>query len=209
MPGSFEKEDLRIIKTKKNLTSSIWKILQSRSFAKITVNDICDEVLVSRATFYTHYKDKYHLIQHCLWESGRSFLNSINLLNETEKENMIGRLFENNMKVIMNLAADCDGELFYVISDFLMSFIDSLIKGDIDLHCFEGKNGYTRKRKITDITDKSKIYLYDFCIGGLLDVLVWQPKKYCPDDYKSAVIYIYKVIKVILSNTDSIQVNSG
>jgi L-cysteine desulfidase len=196
MPGSFEKEDLRIIKTKKNLTSSIWKILQSRSFAKITVNDICDEVLVSRATFYTHYKDKYHLIQHCLWKSGRNFLNSINSLSETEKENMIGNLFENNIKIIMNLAADCDSELFYIISDFLISFIDSLIQGNIDLYNFEGKNGHMRRRKITD---KSKSYLYDFCIGGLLDVLVWQPKKYFPDDYKSAVIYIYKVIKSIIA----------
>jgi hypothetical protein len=140
-----------------------------------------------------------------LWESGRNFLSSINSLNETEKENMIGNLFENNIKIIMNLATDCDSELFYIISDFLMSFVDSLIKGHIDLLGLDEKNEYMRKRKITD---KNKSYLYDFCIGGLLDVLVWQPKKYFPDDYKSAVIYIYKVIKMILNNTDSIQVNA-
>jgi hypothetical protein len=202
MPGNFEKEDLRIIKTKKNLTSSIWKILRTRSFAKITVNDLCDEVLVSRATFYTHYKDKYHLIQQCLWELGRNFLNSVNSLSEIEKENIIGDLFKNNIKIIMNLAADCDEELFYIISDFLMSFIDSLIKGNIYLQGFDGKNEYMQRRKTTG---RSKNYLYDFCIGGLLDVLVWQPKKYFPDDYKSAAIYIYKVIKTILYNTDAIQ----
>jgi putative transcriptional regulator len=36
--------------------------LRTKSFAKITVNDICDTAMVSRSTFYTHFEDKFFLL---------------------------------------------------------------------------------------------------------------------------------------------------
>ena len=54
--------DKRVLKTKKNLKNTLMNMLEECSFEKITVKDICQKSHTSRITFYTHYHDKYELI---------------------------------------------------------------------------------------------------------------------------------------------------
>lgn len=54
--------DLRIIKTKKLLYSTLEELMKSNSFEKIKVSDICSKALINRSTFYSHYNDKYELL---------------------------------------------------------------------------------------------------------------------------------------------------
>ena len=56
------KNDLRIIKTKKVLFDTLLKLMKQKNFEKIKVSDICDEALINRSTFYAHYEDKYELL---------------------------------------------------------------------------------------------------------------------------------------------------
>ena len=58
------KEDLRVYRTKKLLRDSILELAihQSKKLADITVQEICDQALVHRTTFYRYYKDKYDLL---------------------------------------------------------------------------------------------------------------------------------------------------
>ncbi|POA00817.1 TetR/AcrR family transcriptional regulator, partial [Staphylococcus carnosus] len=51
--------DLRVIKTKRALSDSLFKLLENTMFSSITVNMICEEALVHRTTFYKHFYDKY------------------------------------------------------------------------------------------------------------------------------------------------------
>ena len=62
--GEFmdKKQDLRVIKTKKNLYDSILKLMGTKSFEEIKVSDICECALVNRSTFYSHFSDKYELL---------------------------------------------------------------------------------------------------------------------------------------------------
>lgn len=55
-------EDRRVIKTKKNLKETLIKMLADMPFEKITVTDICKRSDTSRITFYSHYSDKYALV---------------------------------------------------------------------------------------------------------------------------------------------------
>lgn len=55
-------EDRRIRKTKKNLKATLIEMLPDMPFEKITVTDICKRSDTSRITFYTHYSDKYDLV---------------------------------------------------------------------------------------------------------------------------------------------------
>ena len=57
------KEDLRVVKTKKNIRQSFIQLLHKKSFAAITVQDILDEALINRTTFYRYYDSKYHLAE--------------------------------------------------------------------------------------------------------------------------------------------------
>ena len=56
------KEDLRVRKTKKALFDAFIKLLSQKSFDEITVNELCDEAGVRRATFYKHYADKFDFL---------------------------------------------------------------------------------------------------------------------------------------------------
>lgn len=57
-----QKEDLRIIKTKKNLYEGLLKLLREKPFEEIKVSDICSVSLINRSTFYDHFSDKYELL---------------------------------------------------------------------------------------------------------------------------------------------------
>lgn len=56
--------DLRIIKTKRSIESSLYQLLKTKSFEAITVQDILDTALINRSTFYRYYHDKYDLVEH-------------------------------------------------------------------------------------------------------------------------------------------------
>lgn len=51
--------DLRVQKTTKALMDAFTQLLIEKRFEDITVREICDRSMVRRATFYTHYTDKY------------------------------------------------------------------------------------------------------------------------------------------------------
>lgn len=53
-----KKEDLRITKTKAALTNAFYAMLEEMSLEQITVNDLCENAEVRRATFYKHFNDK-------------------------------------------------------------------------------------------------------------------------------------------------------
>lgn len=56
-------QDLRTIKTHRDIEAGFIQVCQQKSFDKVTVNDICQAGLVGRSTFYHHYPDKYALLE--------------------------------------------------------------------------------------------------------------------------------------------------
>lgn len=56
-------KDLRVVKTRKNIETSFIRLLDAKNFHDITVQNILDEALINRTTFYKHYSDKYELAQ--------------------------------------------------------------------------------------------------------------------------------------------------
>jgi AcrR family transcriptional regulator len=51
----MNKQDLRVIKTKKNLFNKLLELLKTQSFNDITVTKLCEICEVNRSTFYTHF----------------------------------------------------------------------------------------------------------------------------------------------------------
>jgi AcrR family transcriptional regulator len=58
-----KKVDLRVKRTNKLITQAFIKLLRTKTFDKITINDISDEAMINRATFYSHFKDKFDLFE--------------------------------------------------------------------------------------------------------------------------------------------------
>lgn len=57
------KRDLRIVKTLSAIDTAFLELLQEKTFDKITIKEICERALINRATFYSHYSDKFQLIE--------------------------------------------------------------------------------------------------------------------------------------------------
>lgn len=62
------KEDLRIVRTRKLLSTTLLDMMEENSIEKISVIDLCTRAMVNRATFYAHFEDKYHLLSFALEE---------------------------------------------------------------------------------------------------------------------------------------------
>ncbi|NWK72249.1 TetR/AcrR family transcriptional regulator [Bacillus paramycoides] len=58
----LKKSDLRIIRTKKFIYDAFIKLIGEKGYDAITIQDLTDEALINRATFYSHYRDKQALL---------------------------------------------------------------------------------------------------------------------------------------------------
>lgn len=74
-------EDLRYIKTDHLLKTALVDLLDRKSFAQITVNDLCQQAQVGRSTFYHHYVDKYALLSAEIDQTTAEFQNLVNSRN--------------------------------------------------------------------------------------------------------------------------------
>lgn len=56
----------QFIRTDKAIKQALMKLLKTKPFEKITVQDILDETPVTRSTFYKHFHDKYEIAEKML-----------------------------------------------------------------------------------------------------------------------------------------------
>ncbi len=60
---SQNSSDLRVRRTQKLLREALIALIEERSFDAITVGEIAERAMVSRAAFYRYYQDKYDLVE--------------------------------------------------------------------------------------------------------------------------------------------------
>ncbi|HEU5028040.1 MAG TPA: TetR/AcrR family transcriptional regulator [Spirillospora sp.] len=57
------KEDLRVRRTRTLLREALIELIGERGLERVTVGEITERAMVSRAAFYRNYRDKYHLVE--------------------------------------------------------------------------------------------------------------------------------------------------
>lgn len=50
-------------RTDRDITNALLKVMEKKSLEKISVQDILDEAMVNRSTFYQHFSDKYAILE--------------------------------------------------------------------------------------------------------------------------------------------------
>jgi AcrR family transcriptional regulator len=68
--------DPRIRRTRQLLKEALSKLVQTKRFDEISVQDIAEAATVNRATFYDHYTDKYALLEATVAGGFHELLNS-------------------------------------------------------------------------------------------------------------------------------------
>lgn len=64
----MNKNDLRVIKTKKALHQAFIELINEKNFENISITDICKKAQVNRGTFYGHYVQKEDLFNEVMEE---------------------------------------------------------------------------------------------------------------------------------------------
>lgn len=58
-------DSAKVARTKHILASKLMEMLEKKPLKKILIKDICQSTHLSRAVFYLHFEDKYHLLRYC------------------------------------------------------------------------------------------------------------------------------------------------
>ncbi|MBO0430684.1 TetR/AcrR family transcriptional regulator [Enterococcus sp. DIV0660C] len=58
-----KKTDLRVKRTHKMVIEAFIRLVEEKGYDNVTVQDIADEAMINRATFYAHFKDKQDLYE--------------------------------------------------------------------------------------------------------------------------------------------------
>ena len=69
-------KDLRFVRTNQMLCNAFIELLSKKKFEDITVNELCEKALIRRATFYTHFLDKYDFFAYFIRQNRENFINS-------------------------------------------------------------------------------------------------------------------------------------
>lgn len=57
----YEKKDLRVTRTRRNIFEAFIQLVNKKEFDAITIQEIADEAMINRTTFYSHFQDKFDL----------------------------------------------------------------------------------------------------------------------------------------------------
>lgn len=177
MPDNMENKDLRRRKTEKTLNAAMLSLLEKRNFRKITVGDICNEALISRATFYAHFADKYDFLKRWIINAWPDNINNSHDTYEV-KEQKINQFINENKTLIKNVFVDADNWT-----------IDALF----DALCFILR--LTTDKTIDEKPNPKYIIHSNFYIGGMVQYIMWQVKNDFPQNVTMFNNYLYKIIK--------------
>jgi len=84
-----KKQDLRVQRTKKMLNQALLTLMEKKNFQTITIQELANEAMINRATFYLHYYDKYELLEKCIKDN----LDAIMLKHVTPVRHIKGGVF--------------------------------------------------------------------------------------------------------------------
>ncbi|MEK4259391.1 MULTISPECIES: TetR/AcrR family transcriptional regulator [unclassified Paenibacillus] len=110
-----DKVDLRVLKTKKSIKSAFITLVPKKGYERITVQDIADEAMINRNTFYLHYEDKHDLMEKLCRDSMEKLnvclsLNTLDIY--TINKEMLTSILDNIFQII-----EYDLDFFKVMLD--------------------------------------------------------------------------------------------
>ncbi len=69
--------NLRVRRTQKLLREALIELIEERGFEALTIGELTERAMVSRAAFYRNYQDKYDLVEQIFEEAMSALLNAV------------------------------------------------------------------------------------------------------------------------------------
>lgn len=162
----MQKEDLRIIRTRKTLSDTLLEMMEEESIEKISVINLCSRAMVNRATFYAHFEDKYHLLSFALDELKdkiyKGFTKDVQLTTPAMTVNCILRMvvdffFDEHSHITNILHHNRNGKMITSIQDSIAQ--------SLKYQLLKYKDTYDVRVPIS--------ILSNFIAGGLMSTVLW------------------------------------
>ncbi len=182
-----KKIDKRVIKTKNLLYNTLIDLLKTKSFDEIKVSDICQEALINRSTFYSHYSDKYELLIDLVDEMKKALVES---LEKNEEIINTKEYFVEMIRIILDHVEDKKGILCSIILNNRNSIVEDII--------IDSVNKDIKNRIDDDMLSKGKIpadvisQFYLWAVSGVVVAWLKNDLKYQKEDL---IEYISNMIK--------------
>ena len=87
-------KNLRLRRTQKLLREALIELIEERGFEALTVGEIAERAMVSRAAFYRNYQDKYDLVEQIFDEAMSALLDSVTEMGREHPPQIWVRFFE-------------------------------------------------------------------------------------------------------------------
>lgn len=155
--------DLRIRKTARALIASMSSLLSEFRFSKLTVDGLCKTAQLSRAAFYSHFTDKYNLLEFWLLSFWTYKIARTDTYENVEQS--VNKFVNENKKIIKNLLIDADHQTLEIVLRFLCYVLD--------IECAGSDDGKLTQRNVV----AANLYT-----GGLVHYLSWQARNNFPPD---------------------------
>lgn len=108
-----KKVDLRVLRTKKLIKEAFISLIGRKGFEAITIQDIAEEALINRATFYLHYQDKFDLLEQISNSYLEELMEEINITFHLKKGEVdVSRFKITLRRVLENIKKNQD---FYIV----------------------------------------------------------------------------------------------
>lgn len=73
----MSQENVRVRRTRTLLRQALVELIEQRGFERVTVGEITERAMVSRAAFYRNYRDKYQLVEQIFEEAMAELLGTM------------------------------------------------------------------------------------------------------------------------------------
>ncbi|WP_432661970.1 TetR/AcrR family transcriptional regulator C-terminal domain-containing protein [Wukongibacter baidiensis] len=199
-----KKTDLRIVRTKKSIKRAFLDLLKEKNYNKITIQDIAEEAMINRNTFYLHYLDKDDLLDQLTSQCLSKLKESMNANSNIDTIDALGYddFYELIKKVFKTIEEDID---FYkiILGDESIPYLSIKFTNVIKNHMSEGLDKSTQLKTGERNVDNRKIYV-EYMAAGLIGVIrFWinNRHKYSIEEVSRIVIDMYsKDILELLKN---------
>lgn len=119
--------DPRITRTKNLIMDAFVQLSMKKEFKDITIKDITEEATVNRATFYSHFTDKYDLLDIVLTEDlMKKVFNELKLYDELSEETIV-QIFLSITTFQTELSTQCKRSY-----DAFKSTIEAKLKAELE-----------------------------------------------------------------------------
>lgn len=159
MSNQVEEKAEKIPKSKQALISAMLTMLTKKNFQKILINDLCELALVSRATFYVHFEDKYHLLR-CVLEEEKKKIKTLECTDDPRQviQRMVEFIYQ-QPNLLKNLVL---GETNQELQTMLIGLFTETIRTEL-----------LRKEREGQVFSLPLDILSVYLAGGASHLLIW------------------------------------